>query len=245
MNVRPLRFSLHTIVLSIGLIICFAVLESCSSTATATKITGSWQDPEANSYKEFFVAVLSKNLAARSTLEKDISRRLKHEGVKVTESMDIFPHSEKVATTEEKKAAVEKIQSLGHDAIITVTLVKHTEESRYVPSTTSYTPTNMGYGTGYSPATGGAPVTGSYGAFGGYYVNGSSLYQSPGYYETDKTYFVESNFYDAKTTKLIWSAQSQTFNPGDIAAASGDFSLVMVDALKKAGLIYTEEKGKK
>lgn len=221
-----------------------AVLESCSST-TATSITGSWKDPEAKNYTNYFVAVLHKKLSVRSTLEKDISRRLKHEGVKVTESMSIFPHTEDVETAEQKKAAVEKIQSFGHDAIITVTLVKHTEESRYVQGTSAYAPTNMGYGTGYTPATGGAQTTGSYGAFGGYYVSGSSLYQSPGYYETDKTYFVESNVYDARTSKLVWSAQSQTFNPGDLATASGDFSLVMVDAMKKAGLINKEEKRKK
>ncbi len=218
------------------LIISFAVLESCSST-TATSITGSWKDPEAKNYTNYFVAVLHKKLPVRSTLEKDISRRLKHEGVKVTESMSIFPYTEDIETAEQKKAAVEKIQSLGNDAIITITVVKHTDEKRYVQGTSSYAPTNMGYGTGYRPATGGAPVPGSYGAFGTYYVSGSSLYQSEGYYETDKTYFVESNVYDAKTSKLIWSAQSQTFNPGDLATASGDFSLVMVDAMKKAGLI--------
>jgi hypothetical protein len=227
-----MNISLRFILLIIGL----AALDSCSST-TATKITGSWKDPEAKNYKDYFVVVLNKKLPVRSTLEKDISRRLRHEGVKVTESMSIFPHTEDVETTEQKKAAVEKIQGLGHDAIITITVVKHTDEKRYVQGTTAYTPTNLGYGTGYTPATGGAPLTGTYGAFGGYYVSGSSLYQSEGYYETDKTYFVESNVYDAKTSKLIWSAQSQTFNPSDLAMASGDFSLVMVDAMKKAGLI--------
>ncbi len=235
---------MNTSVRFLLLIIGFAVLESCATT-TATKITGSWKDPEALYYKDYFVAVLNKKLPVRSTLEKDISRRLKKEGVKTTESMSIFPHSEEVETAEQKQVAVEKIQSLGHDAIIVVRVLKHTEENRYVQGTSAYAPTNLGYGSGYTPATGGAPVTGTYGAFGGYYISGSSLVQSQGYYETDKTYFVESNVYDARTSKLVWSAQSQTFNPGDLATASGDFSLVMVEAMKKAGLIHTEEKGKK
>ncbi len=79
------------------LIIGFVLLESCSAT-TATKITGSWEDPEAKNYKDYFVAVLNKKLPVRSTLEKDISRRLKKEGVKTTESISIFPHSEEVET---------------------------------------------------------------------------------------------------------------------------------------------------
>jgi hypothetical protein len=244
MNIKPLHFSLHTSVLVVLLILCFAVLESCSTTQ-ATKITGSWRDPEAKNYKDFFVAVLSKNLPARSTLEGDISRRLKREGVKVTQSLDIFSHTEKLETAEEKKAAVEKIQGLGHDAIITVTLVRHTEENRYVPGANSYTPTNIGYGSGYySPTTGALPA-GNYSSFGGYYTNASSLYQTPGYYEMDKTYFVESRMFDTKTSRLVWSAQSETFNPGDLDNASDDFSLVMVDAMKQAKLIYKAEKGKK
>lgn len=245
MKVIPFHFSLRTLVFNLLLIICSAVLESCSTTA-ATQITGSWKDPEAKSYKDFFVAVLSKNLPARSTLEQDISRNLKHEGVKVTQSMDIFPHIEKVESAEEKKAAVEKIQGLGHDAIITVVLVSHTEEDRYVPGANSYTPTNFGTGTGYyNPARGGDPGPGAYGAFGGYYTSASTAYSTPGYYEMDKTYYVESRIYDAHTSKLIWSAQSETFNPGNLHNASGDFSQVMVAAMKKANLIYKEEKGKK
>ena len=63
------------------LIIGFVLLESCSAT-TATKITGSWKDPEAKNYKDYFVAVLNKKLPVRSTLGKDISRRLKKEGLR-------------------------------------------------------------------------------------------------------------------------------------------------------------------
>lgn len=225
---------------SILFFIGFAVLESCSSSATATKITGSWKDPEAGVYKDVFVAVLTKNKQARATLELDISRQLKKTGTKVTGSLALFPHTEEVETAEQKKAAVEKIQSLGHDAIMTVTLIKKTEESRYIPGTTSYAPTNLGYGTGYTPATGGAPLTGTYGAFGGYYVNGSSVYTTPGYYEKDKTYFMESRVFDTRTAKLVWSAQSETFNPDDLATASSGFSLVMVEALKKAGLVASK-----
>ncbi len=241
MKIKPIPYSLYPLILTASLILITFVLESCSS--TATQITGSWKDPESKSYKDFFVAVLSKNLPARSTLERDISSRLKHEGVKVTQSLDVFSHSEKLETTEEKKAAVEKIQGLGHDAIITVTLIKHTEEERYVPGANSYTPTNIGYGSGYyQPMTGGVPGPGSYGAFGGYYTSASTAYSTPGYYEMDKAYFVESRVYDTKTSKLVWSAQSETFNPGDLASASSDFSTVMVAAMKKAQLIFREAK---
>lgn len=224
------------------MIFCFAALESCSSTA-ATTLTGSWKDPEATGYNDFIVVALSKKLPARSMVEEDIVRMLKRERVKGSKSLDVIPHTEKVETPEDKKIAVEKIESLGHDAIITVTLVKKGEERRYVSGTTSYAPTNVGVGSGYyNPATGENQGQGSYGAFGTYYMGASTLYNTPGYYEVDKVYFLESNVYDVSSRKLVWSAQSQTFDGGDLSIASRDFSYVMVEAMKTAKLISMKKK---
>src|SRR5882757_2938637 len=193
MNRRPSRLLFHLDVSILLLIICIA-LASCSTRRPTTNITGSWKDPEGKSYQNFFVAVLAKNLPARSSIEGDISRDLKQEKVKATKSLDVLGHNEKVETAEEKQAAVEKIQSLGYDAIIVVTLVKQTEESHYVEGTSSYTPANIGVGTGYyNPVTNTSSGNGNYGAFGIYYMDASSAYNTPGYYATDKIYFVQSN----------------------------------------------------
>jgi hypothetical protein len=242
MKARSSYFSRHTSILIVLLIICIAS-ESCSTRTPTTSITGSWKDPEGKNYKDFLVAVLSKNLPARSTFEGDIAKRLKHEGVKASESMLILGRDQKLESAEDKKAAVEKIQGLSYDAIITITLVKKTENSRYVAGTTSYAPTNIGIGTGYyDPATGLNQGSGSYGSFGTYYMSASTVYNTEGYYVTDKEYFVQSNMYDAKTAKLVWSAQSETFNPSNLAMASSDFSYVMTEAMKKANLIYKKTK---
>jgi hypothetical protein len=225
------------------MVACFIFVTSCGT--PATKITGSWKDPNAKSYKDFFVAVLTKNKQARQQLEGDIADRLKRERVKVTRSLDVFQHTEKVETPEERKAAIEKIKSLGHDAIMVIKLVNKTEDTRYVAGTNSYAPTNIGIGTGYNLQTTGAPPPGQYGAFGMYYLDNYGSHSTPSYYQMDQFYFLESNLFDAKTEKLVWSAQSEVFNPANLPSASGDFSFVMLDALKKGNLIYKKEKGKK
>jgi hypothetical protein len=127
-----------------------------------------------------------------------------------------------------------------------VTLLKKTEEKHYVEGTSTYTPTNIGVGTGYyNPVTNtDASTGGSYGAFGIYYMAASSASSTQGHYETDEIYFVESRMFDAGTEKLIWSAQSATFYPGDITTASYDFAYVMVEELKKEKLIFEKEKKK-
>jgi hypothetical protein len=212
-------------------------IDACAPEKITTVITGSWKEPSANRYRSFFVVVLNNNYPVRGTLEADISGLLKKDGIQAVKSLDVFGKEQKFETLEEKQAAVDKIQSLGHDAIITVSVLRHTDESRYVEGTTSYSPTAVGVGSGYyNPATGANQGTGTH-AFGTYYMGASSLYNTPGYYETDRVYFVQSNVYEASTAKLIWSAQSETFYPGNLAAASRDFSSAMVRAMKDAGIV--------
>jgi hypothetical protein len=220
---------------------CFFALASCKSARPTTTITGSWKDPEAKTYKTFLVASLNKKLSVRSSVEGDISKLLKKQGVDADKSMDVLGKEEKIETDEEKKAAVEKIHSMKYDAIVVVSVVRHTDEKRFVPGKSSYAPANVGVGSGYyNPATGANQAPGGNSAFGMYYMDGSTTYNTPGYYVTDQVYFLRTSVFDLKTSKLIWSAESESFYAGDIAAASRDFSTAIVTAIKQAGIIKQE-----
>jgi hypothetical protein len=59
----------------------------------------------------------------------------------------------------------------------------------------------------------------------------------PGYYATDKTYFLETNLYDAATEKLVWSAQSETVNPGSIDKFVQDYPKKLIAQMVKDGLL--------
>src|SRR5579864_6743030 len=89
MNLRSTFFPYRTFMM----LAFFVILFSCGT--PATQITGSWKDPAASSYKDFFVAVLVKNQQARQQLEGDIASRLTRAHVKVTRSLEVFPHTEK------------------------------------------------------------------------------------------------------------------------------------------------------
>ncbi len=226
-------------------LVVFAVVfcASCSSVSVpTTSITDTWKDSTAANYKNIFVAVLTKNKEARTIMEDDIVKKLRKDGAKATRSLAVFSYKDNVDTPEEKRAAVEKIQGLGYDAIVTAVLIRKKEEGVYVPGTNSYAPANVGMGTGYyNPVTGLDAGSGQYGAFGVYYMNGSSAYSTPGYYDVHDVYFIHCSMFDAKTSKLIWRAKSETFFAGDLPKASGNFALVMTEAMKKAGLIHSKE----
>jgi hypothetical protein len=64
---------------------------------------------------------------------------------------------------------------------------------------------------------------------------------SPGYYTTDKTYYLESNLYDVATEKLLWSVQSETINPGKAEEVAQDYTNMLLDALDKNGLLRKQK----
>jgi hypothetical protein len=63
------------------------------------------------------------------------------------------------------------------------------------------------------------------------------MFYEPGYYVTDKTYFMETNLYDIESNQLIWSAQSETVNPGSIDNFVSTYPQILVDQLVKDGLL--------
>ncbi|MDG1275792.1 MAG: hypothetical protein P8O16_00840 [Algoriphagus sp.] len=207
----------------VNYLVALALVTIMGACSPSTKITGSWTGPNTPSepYKSIFVTAISENLVARQTIENDIDAMLQKDGVEAKSSFDIIPPGFK-ATAENKEATVAAIRDGGSDAILTIALLDQTSETRYVPGTTMYSP--MGYG-------------GYYGRFSGYYSYYNPVMYSPGYYSTDKNYYIEINLYDAKTEELVWSAQSETTNPSSIETFSNAFSQLVVNQLLKDGLI--------
>lgn len=225
-------------------LILLAVVTAFGSCGVSQEITGSWINKEALNakprYQKVFIAVMSGSLAARTTLENDLSAAATSKGIKNIKSLDIFPPNvSKVDTS----LLIQKIKDNGCDAIFTVALIDSKSETRYVPGTTVYTP-SYGYGYGgayYGGAYGGYSNYGYYRSPYGYYNYMSTAVTTPGYYETDKTYFIEGNLFDAKTGELLYSVQSNLYNPTDIETESAVYTAIVIDQMKKDGLIKKAE----
>ena len=70
-----------------------------------------------------------------------------------------------------------------------------------------------------------------------YYDYYSSQGNTQGFITADKTYFLETNFYDLTASKFIWSVQTEAHNPFDIEKWSKKYSGMFFDHLKKEGII--------
>ncbi|HRI59826.1 MAG TPA: hypothetical protein PK228_08885, partial [Saprospiraceae bacterium] len=190
----------------------------------SVKITGSWMNKEARAGKKFqkiFLFVISQRMDARQTIENDLARAAAAEGIATVKSIDVFTPGF-IQSNPGKDAIVQKIKEAGCDGIFTVALVDAKSETRYVPGTTTYAP---------------YPSYGYYGSFGGYYGHYGGYMYDPGYYVNDKTYYIESNLYDLATEDIVWSVQSEAYNPSSLASFSKDYTMVLFDKLGKEGVL--------
>jgi len=195
-----------------------------SACGTTTTITGSYKAPGVTqvAYKKVFVSALNENTSIKQEVETSMANYLGSKGIATVKSSDAFPpefHSS--GADKDENAVISKIRETNCDAILTIALVNKQTETRYVPGSGGVYP----YGVGY------------YGTFGAYYGYGYGSFYSPGYYTTDKIYYLETNLYDANTEKLVWSAQSQTYNPPNLDSFLDSYKKAITDQVIKDDLV--------
>jgi hypothetical protein len=127
-----------------------------------------------------------------------------------------------------REQLTEVIKKTGCDAVFVIALLDVKTVETYQP------------GTAYYPMT-----YGMYGSYYGYYNYYYPQVYSPGYYTTDKTYYIESNFYDVEEDKLLWSIQSEAYNPSDLDSWFDRYSYDLLNELRNEGLISGENGAKK
>jgi hypothetical protein len=123
---------------------------------------------------------------------------------------------------------LEKSRNSNVDAVVTIVLLNKRRERHYTAGKMIYTP----YAVGYS-------------RFWGYYTTLSDRIYSPGYYETSTKYFWESNFYDLGTKELLYSAQTQSFDPVSADALGHEYGKKVVANMVKQHVLLNMPAGNK
>lgn len=199
--------------------LCFA---GCAPT---TQITGSWKNTDtqlSGNLNTILVTALTSRTTARQAVENNIAAALEEKGYKTVKSMDVMPPTFTSGKTPDREELLSKINGTNADAILTVALIDEETETRYTPGSVRYAP---------------FPRFGYYGTFWGYYNTWYPTLYDPGYYEEDKVYFIETNLYDVETQQLLWSAQSETYNPRSLPEFAEDFAHVVVSRLERDELL--------
>lgn len=194
-----------------------------SACGPSQRITNSWVNPEAHSkgpYKSIFVMVLSKSNAASFSVEDRMAAIIADRGQKVVVSSAVFPPNLSISENFTREQMAEAIKKTGCDAVFVIALLDVKTETYYQPGNAYYP---MSYG--------------MYGSYYGYYNYYYPQVYSPGYYSSDKTYYIETNFYDLAEDKLLWSIQSEATNPSSIDSWFDRYSYDLLKELESEGLI--------
>lgn len=208
--------------LTIPALLLLIVFSGCS---TSNKSTGVWVNKEkiqGKSYNSVFIVVMSADMDARNTLETDLAAAATAKGYKAIKSVDVMPPSLSNPSVPEKEEIVSKEKASGCNAVFVASLLKKEEDIRYVPGAASYSP---------------LPYYTWSGNYHGYYRHWYPTLYSSGYYEQNKTYFMQGNLYDVASEEIMWSVQSEIFNPSSIKKFSSSYTKKLVKQLEKEGLL--------
>lgn len=194
-----------------------------SACGPSQKIVNSWiaPDPGANApYKSISVIVMTQNQGNSFDVEDRMAGVIASRGQKAVVSTAVFPPSFTNSENFTREQMAEAIKRTGCDAVFVIAVLD-------VQTVESYQPGSVYYPMNY----------GMYGSYYGYYNHHYPQVYSPGYYTTDKTYYIETNFYDLEQDRLLWSIQSEAYNPSSIESWFDRYSYDLLNELKAEGLI--------
>ncbi|SHG72817.1 hypothetical protein SAMN05443549_10654 [Flavobacterium fluvii] len=190
----------------------------------STQIVKSWSDPSLNGTT---IKPFNKVLVI-AQMKDDSSRRIAEDKIVASSPRGNFvaSYSYLKPTQQDQKLVVADLLNQGIEGIILMRLTDIEKTTDYVQGTTYYG--GWGYGGGY------------YGGYGGWGYGGG-YYGTPGYYEENKTYYVETNIFDVKSNKLLWSGTTSTMNPTKINETLDEILFAVKTELTNKGLIVKEE----
>lgn len=187
------------------------ILVSCGP---STKIEKSWMEPGSSvslgaSNKTLVIAMV-KDETSRRVIEDQLAKRI---GSGAVSSYTIV--STEMLKEASDAALKQKLTEGNFTHVLLMRLADIEKETSYVPGTT----------------------TGFYGGYGRYYGYGAGMYSTPGYYTTDKNYFVETTVYTINPDKLVWTGTTKTVNPGKIEKAVNEIADAVSEKMKKDGFL--------
>jgi hypothetical protein len=188
-----------------------------------SKVTSSWVDPNTKApLKKVMVVALmnTKDRPLKQQMEEQFAQELTAQGVSATTSFNSF--GPKGFEGMKERQVVNQLRNSNINGIVTIVLLDKNKEQNYVPGNVQYNPQTV-----YVRRN----------RFYGYYTTYYDRVYTPGYYETNTNYFFETNVYDVSRNKVLYSAQSESFDPSSIESMADKQSKAVVKDMKKKEIL--------
>src|SRR5437868_1119495 len=117
------------------------VLLLLAACAPPTMITGSWKSEQTTeiTYDNMVVAALTTHAVAKALIEDDLATQLRLSGLRVAKSIDLFPQKMDNSDSD-RTLLMQRIKEKNMDAILTVSIIKQEDQSRYIYGADPYDP---------------------------------------------------------------------------------------------------------
>jgi hypothetical protein len=186
------------------------------------KLTHSWKSDSTvpNKFNKIMVVGLftNKDRGLREQMENHLQEDLQDLGLNAVSSMKLFGPNSFEQMNED--ALLSKIEVDGVDAVLTIVLLDRKKEKYYVPGRVYF-----------------SPFFSYHNRFGPYWGVMYERIYSPGYYQSRTKYFWESNVYELKTKQLIYSVQTESFDPDEASALAHRYGKVIINDMKQKNVL--------
>jgi hypothetical protein len=197
---------------AIASLFAIAILAACSS----SKLTSSWTAANASvlatSNKILVLGIIQdKDIRLRMQMEGWLVDGLKAKGYNAVSAYTLY--GPKMFDNKSEESVLAQLRNSNIDEVFTIALLDKSRQRQYQPGTIYPSP------------------------FWGYYSYMYGQVYSPGYTTVTTRFFWEGNLYDVRTKALLYSAQSETYNPSSASNMARDNSKTIVKNMIKKGLI--------
>ena len=205
-----------------------ALLFCAGCGGAGTQFSATWTSPDyaqMQDVDEVLVVAVTETEVRRRIFEDSLVSKLQNEGISAYPSNQF--HESVDQMDEEEVEAL--IKERGIEAVIVTRVINIDRKDVVVPPST----TVSGYPSYGSPY---------YNSWYGYYSHGYAVTHDPGYTYEELTVSLETNLYDSANGKLIWSGQSDSFNPSSTQDVIGPTTEIIVDELVYQKLLSPRKK---
>ena len=204
-------------------LVLLAIVFSVNSCSTSY-ITSTWKSPDLTpaSFKNIMVVGIIKEAdrSIREKMEVHLVSDLKSIGYTAFSAYEVY--GPKAFEAMDEKQVTEFLAKENIDAVLTVVLLDKEKERYYVPERIVY-----------------SPYVTIHNRFWGYYRSIYTRIETPGYYQEETKYFWESNLYDLNINKLIYSVQTQSFDPSSIEVLAREYGQKILQSMQQNKILVT------
>jgi hypothetical protein len=200
-------------------LICLPALLSFVSGCATTDLTNNWKNPEYSGEpaSKVLVVGIADHAGVRRVFEDTLAQALTKRGVQGVASYTVVPTRGKISEEELVKA----VERTGVNAVMITRLVRRETETIHAPDSMGMAPTAYGMRTRYY----------------GYYDAAWNGYYEPAMAQTIEYVIAETTLFRPDVQEPVWSGTTRSQRMGDVRKATEDFAEVMIDAMKRDGVI--------